>query len=79
MNTSLFLLISLGYFSVAAANFQDGEFVPTARRAQFHGVRCVSEVVRKVSGVSSKERTGFAGTHYLARFVGKTLPTLWSG
>lgn len=33
------ILFSICYFHFASANFLEGEFVPTARRAQFHGVR----------------------------------------
>ena len=32
------ILISICYFQLASANFLEGEFVPTARRAQFQGV-----------------------------------------
>lgn len=40
-------LISLSSLSLSAANFQEGEFVPTARRAQFHQVShaCLSRGV----------------------------------
>jgi len=34
----LSIVISACSVSLVAANYQDGEFVPTARRAQFHGV-----------------------------------------
>lgn len=35
----LSIVISACSVSLVAANYQDGEFVPSARRAQFHGVR----------------------------------------
>ena len=38
------ILISLCLSGFAAGNFQEGEFVPTARRAQFHGVRYCQSV-----------------------------------
>ena len=40
---TVFVVISLSWLGPAASSFREGEFVPTARRAQFHGVRlCLS-------------------------------------
>lgn len=52
---SCFCLFSL--FSNAAANFHEDDFVPTSRRAQFHGVRILTCTELQQHGLLQKGMT----------------------